>query len=131
MKKALLYAKRYGLVEYLSGTDAQKTATVTNPPSAAVLPTAVCRQQPVPTTTRWDAAVRMPSSSPPNTQNVTTTAAAAAGGTSMATVAAVVTTVTAATAAPQKPRILSRTNSKTLKRKTPSKTRTPSRAKKS
>ncbi len=130
MKKALLYAKRYGLVEYLSGTDAQKTATVTNPPSAAVLPTAVCRQQPVPTTTRWDAAVRMPSSSPPNTQNVTTTAAAA-GGTSMATVAAVVTTVTAATAAPQKPRILSRTNSKTLKRKTPSKTRTPSRAKKS
>lgn len=130
MKKALLYAKRYGLVEYLSGTDAQKTATVTSPPSAAVLPTAVCRQQPVPTTTRWDAAVRMPSSSPPNTQNVTTTAAAA-GGTSMATVAAVVTTVTAATAAPQKPRILSRTNSKTLKRKTPSKTRTPSRAKKS
>jgi hypothetical protein len=130
MKKALLYAKRYGLVEYLSGTDAQKTATVTNPPSAAVLPTAVCRQQPVPTTTRWDAAVRMPSSSPPNTQNVTTTAAAA-GGTSIATVAAVVTTVTAATAAPQKPRILSRTNSKTLKRKTPSKTRTPSRAKKS
>lgn len=130
MKKALLYAKRYGLVEYLSGTDAQKTATVTNPPSAAVLPTAVCRQQPVPTTTRWDAAVRMPSSSPPNTQNVTTTTVAA-GGTSMATVAAVVTTVTAATAAPQKPRILSRTNSKTLKRKTPSKTRTPSRAKKS
>jgi len=127
MKKALLYAKRYGLVEYLSGTDAQKTATVTNPPSAAVLPTAVCRQQPVPTTTRWDAAVRMPSSSPPNTRNAMTTAAAA-GGASMATVAAVVTTVTAAT---QKPRSLSRTNSKALKRKTPSKTRTPSRAKKS